>query len=105
MKQPLGITFVVPGDCDATGVYQSDGGVDVFETDAPYLLNDGTSLTRPIPVVLVDGPVFSDTLGHAQSALAINMGGADPDPAPVDGGVVHGGTFVTHNGAQVVYTG
>lgn len=39
MKHPLGVTFTVPPGHEATGVYEVEGGIEVFETDTPYLLN------------------------------------------------------------------
>lgn len=72
-KEPIGITFIVPDNEDPIGVYESDGGIEVFETDEPYLLSDGKSLVDPMPVRMVDGPIYQDTLGNAQSALAITL--------------------------------
>lgn len=71
-KEPLGITFDVLSDQEAIGVYEDENGVDVFETDAPYLLSDGKSLEAPLPVRVVDGPVFPDSMGNAQSAFPVN---------------------------------
>lgn len=102
MKQPIGITFVVPSDQDAIGVYDSPSGVDCFETDAPYLLEDGASLVSPLPAIRVDGSVYLDSLGNAQSALAVNFGDS---PVVPDGAVVNNGIPVTHEGVQVVHTG
>lgn len=70
-KQPLGVTFNVPAGQEATGVYEAESGVEVFETDAPYLLSDGVSLQPPLPVVLADGPTFIDSMGNVQAALAV----------------------------------
>ncbi len=50
----IGVTFVEGG---VPVVYQ-DGGVDVFETDVPYLLSDTVSLMSPLPVEVVAGPVL-----------------------------------------------
>jgi hypothetical protein len=77
MKQKLGITTNHQAR-DATGVYESPGGVEVFETDAPYLLSDGASLMPPLPVIVIDGPVYADTLGNAQTAIAVT--GLGPPP-------------------------
>lgn len=71
MREPIGITLDVPNDADPTGVYEDASGAEVFETDAPYLLSDGTSLMPPLPVIVSDGPVFIDKRGNAQAALAV----------------------------------
>lgn len=78
-KQPLGITFTVPDGQEATGVYEAENGTVVFETDAPYLLEDGRSLQSPLPVKIVSGPTFTDSMGSAQSALAVS-GLVPPEP-------------------------
>lgn len=65
---------------DATGVYESPSGIEVFDTDAPYLLSDGKSLASALPVVVVDGPVYTDAMGNAQTALAVT--GLVPPPPP-----------------------
>lgn len=80
MKQPLGITFTVPPGQEATGVYESEDGIEVFETDDPYLLSDGQSLTPPLPVKIVDGPTFLDSMGRLQSAIPVS--GIGPTPPP-----------------------
>lgn len=79
-KQPLGVTFDVPAGQEATGVYEAESGVEIFETGAPYLLSDGVSLAAPLPVHFVDGPVFFDSLGKPQAAIPVR--GATP---PADG--------------------
>lgn len=75
-KQPLGITVGEGG----TGVYEHEAGIEVLQTDAPYLLADGVSLAAPLPVHFVDGPVFLDSYGNPQAAIPVR--GATP---PVDG--------------------
>ncbi len=70
--EPIGVTFVVPENQEAIGVYESENGIEVFETDAPYLLSDGKSLVNPLPVKVVDGPVFLDAMGNAQAAMAVS---------------------------------
>lgn len=80
MKQPLGITFTVPPGQEATGVYESEDGIEVFEIDDPYLLSDGQSLASPLPVKIVDGPTFLDSMGRLQSAIPVSgIGPAPPD--------------------------
>lgn len=103
MKQRLGVTFKVPSNKDAVGVYKSDAGVEAFETDVPYVLSDEKSLADPLPVKLVDGPVFADTLGNAQTALAISIGDVPPPPLPANT-VVNNGVPVVHGGVYVVHT-
>lgn len=71
-KEPLGVTFIVPAGQSATGVYEADGGTDVFETDEPYLLSDGRALMPPLPVVLVEGMTFTDGMGNVQKALGVS---------------------------------
>lgn len=75
-KQPLGVTVGEGG----TGVYEHEAGIEVFQTDTPYLLADGVSLAAPLPVHFVDGPVFFDSYGNPQAAIPVR--GATP---PVDG--------------------
>lgn len=70
-KQPLGITLVAQGSAGATGVYEDPSGIEVFETNEPYLLEDGVSLQPPLPVFDAGGPVFQDSMGNAQRALAV----------------------------------
>lgn len=72
MKQPLGITLVVPAGQEAIGVYEDENGAEVFETDAPYLLTDGRSLAAPLPVKIVEGETYTDSLGNAQTALGVS---------------------------------
>lgn len=48
MKHPLGVTFTVPPGHEAAGVYEDPDGVEVFESDDPYLLEDGVSLQPPV---------------------------------------------------------
>ena len=71
-NEPLGITFIVPDGQEAIGVYEADGGAEVFETDSPYLLSDGVTLQPPLPVKVVTGPTFTDSMGNAQTALAVS---------------------------------
>lgn len=78
-KQPLGVTFTVPDGQEATGVYEAESGTVVFETDAPYMLEDEKSLQPPLPVKIVSGPIFTDSMGNAQTALAVS-GLAPPEP-------------------------
>lgn len=71
-QERVGITFIVPAGQEATGVYEDAAGVDVFETDVPYLLSDGKSLAAPIPVKVVEGATFTDSMGNAQTAIAVS---------------------------------
>lgn len=79
LKQPLGVTFIVPNGQEATGVYEDENGVAVFETDSPYILDDDVSLQPPLPVKVVSGPIFTDSMGNAQKSLAVS-GLVPPDP-------------------------
>lgn len=83
MRQPLGVTFVVPEGKEATGVYDDPSGIKVFTTDEPYALLDGASLEPPLPIKIVDGPVFIDSMGNAQTALGVS--GLGPAPEPIIG--------------------
>lgn len=64
-KEPLGITFIIPTGQEATGLYEVEGGIEVFETDTPYLLSDGVSLQPPLPVFDAGGAIFTDSMGNA----------------------------------------
>ena len=81
MKTPLGITYTIPEGKSATGVYQAEGGIESFETDAPYLAGGGSALTSPLPVCDAGGPVLQDAMGNAYQALPIK-GVTPPDPDP-----------------------
>lgn len=67
----LGVTLTVPAGQEAIGVYDAAGGVPVSIEDDPYLLSDGRSLVSPLPVKVVEGAVYTDSLGNAQTALAV----------------------------------
>lgn len=85
-RQPLGITFsAVPGKT-TVGVYEDEAGVGVFETDDPYLLEDGVSLESPVPVFLADGSIYQDGNGDAQRAMGVSgLSPAPPiNPGPLD---------------------
>lgn len=71
-KEPLGITFIIPDGHEATGPYEVEGGIEVFETDTPYLLIDGVSLQPPLPVFDAGGAIFTDSMGNAQRALGVS---------------------------------
>lgn len=71
-RQPLGITLNTPTGQEATGVYQDENGVEVFVTNEPYLLEDGRSLSSPLPVFDAGGPTFLSRKGTRQRSLAIN---------------------------------
>lgn len=89
-KQPLGITV---GD-GGTGVYEHEDGIDTFETDGPYLLSDGVSLASPLPVHVVDGPVFFDSNGNPQAAIPIRATAPPADGVTWDNNTTwDGGTF------------
>lgn len=88
-KEPLGVTFTVPDGQEATGVYEADGGADVFIADAPYLLSDGVSRQPPLPVKIVDGPTWISVNGSLQRpcrladwALTIKIAAFSPGLTP-----------------------
>lgn len=70
-KEPLGI--VVVEDASAVGVYEAVAGLEAFEVDGPYLMADGISLQAPVPVQIVDGPVYADALGNACYAIPVAL--------------------------------
>lgn len=72
MKHPLGVTFTVPPGHEATGVYEDPDGVEVFESDTPYLLSDGVSLQPLLPVFDDGGAIFTDSMGNTQRALGVS---------------------------------
>lgn len=59
---------------DPTGIYEAEGGVEIFVTDEPYLLSDGKTLQPPLYVFDAGGPVFIDSMGNAQKSLAVAIG-------------------------------
>lgn len=71
MKERLGITLIVPAGHEATGIYESADGIDAFLTDEPYLTSDGAQLQPPLPVFDAGGPMFRDSTGGMQTALAV----------------------------------
>lgn len=73
MPDRMGITFTVPAGVDPVPVYEAEGGIEVFETDDPYLLSDTKTLRAPVPVVDAEGPVWTDAAGNLQDALAISI--------------------------------
>lgn len=99
-KQPLGVTFNVPAGQEATGVYEAESGIEAFETDAPYLLSDSASLQPPLPVALVEGPTFIDSMGNVQAALAVS--GIGPAPDPIEG-LVFDGDGMVFDGAEMEF--
>lgn len=72
MADPIGITLNLVEVQDSVAVYQADTGLEVFSADAPYLLSDGVSLQAPMPVFDAGASVYIDSMGNAQSALAVN---------------------------------
>lgn len=78
-KQPLGITFDIAPGQDPTGVYDDEDGVAVFLADDNYLLDDASSLQPPLPVFYAEGPVFLDSEGNAQVALAVSLIEEEPE--------------------------
>lgn len=102
-KTPLGITFVARDGQAATGVYESAGGIETFETDEPYVVHGTHYLADPLPVFDAGGPVFQDAMGSAYQALPIR-GVTPPDPDPPANGVTVDGAPVTHEGAVVTHT-
>lgn len=101
-KQPLGVTFTVPPGQEATGVYDDPGGVEAFETDDPYLLEDGRSLQPPLAVKIMALPMHASSTGDMQAPLAISLG---TDPEVPANAVTHNGEVVTHNGEIVTHGG
>lgn len=95
MKTPLGITYVVPDGQSPTGIYDSESGIEAFETDVPYLAGGSGSLTSPMPVFNAGGPVFQDAMGNAHQALPIKgVTPPDPDGITWDNNTLwDGGTF------------
>ena len=78
MAEPIGVTLDEVEGQESVAVYESDTGLDVFSTDVPYLLSDGVSLQAPMPVFDAGGSVYTDSMGNAQSALAVH-GLSPPD--------------------------
>lgn len=70
-KEPLGITFTIPDGQEATGVYEDAAGIEVFVSDDPYLTSDAKGLQAPLPVKVVAGATFTDSMGNVQTALAV----------------------------------
>lgn len=68
-KESLGI--VVVEDASAVGAYEAASGLEAFEADGPYLMADDISLQEPVPVQIVDGPVYVDALGNACDAIPV----------------------------------
>lgn len=81
MKTPLGITYIVPAGQSPTGIYNSESGIEAFETDTPYLAGGSDALTSPLPVFDAGGPVFKDSMGGLHQALPIK-GLTPPEPDP-----------------------
>lgn len=85
MKEPIGVTLIVPAGQSAMPVYVDPNGIETFETDDSYLLSDGKSLESPLPVVDAGGPKWTDNLGNAVDAVGVTTitgGSTNPDPVP-----------------------
>jgi len=88
-KTLLGITFVARDGQAATGVYESAGGIETFETDEPYAVHGTHYLADPLPVFDAGGPVFQDAMGNTYQALPIKSvmpPGPDPEGVMWDNG-------------------
>lgn len=69
-KQIIGVTLSTVSGQEALGVYEAEGGVEVVQTDAPYLTS-ALSLQSPMPVFDAGGPVFVDGMGRPQMSLPV----------------------------------
>ena len=72
MREKIGVTFQVPQATGAQPVYEAQGGLDVFETDSPYLLSGGKTLMKPMSIVRSDGPIWFDADGNAWDAMPVS---------------------------------
>lgn len=70
-REPIGIEIIE--DEAAVGAYEVEDGLEAFEADGPYLMADGKSLQAPVPVQIVDGPVYADAMGNACAAIPITL--------------------------------
>lgn len=75
----LGVTLVVPEGVDPVGVYDDDGGLPTFESNAPYTLSDGVTMQQPVPIFYPGGTMYRDRAGNLAQSLAIR-GVTPPDP-------------------------
>lgn len=83
--EPLGLTLNLQDGQSPIPVFQDEGGLETFETNEPYLLEDGRSLVDPIPVVVASRPVWQDVAGNPFNALGVKVlpqGENPPDPTP-----------------------
>lgn len=71
MADELRITFTVPDGVDPLPVYEDEAGMAVIEDDEPLLLSDGKTLFAPVPVVLAEGPIWTDAAGVARDAVPV----------------------------------
>lgn len=76
---PIGVTLSVPGNIDAVGVYEADGGIPTFETGEPYTLSDGVTVQYPVAIFNAGGTHYTDQAGNFLQALPIT-GVTPPDP-------------------------
>ena len=65
----MAVKVMITDDPGALGIYQDDNGIAVDYVTGPYLAGNG--LQSPIPVFVADGPIFADSMGNAQSSLAV----------------------------------
>lgn len=88
--EPLGLTLNLQDGQSPIPVFQDEGGLETFETNEPYLLEDGRSLVDPVPVVVASGPVWQDVAGNPFNALGVKVlpqgeNPTDPIPEPTLG--------------------
>lgn len=67
----LRITFTVPENVDPLPIYEDEAGFSVIEYDEPHLSSDGKTLFAPVPVVLAEGPIWTDAAGVARDAVPV----------------------------------
>src|SRR5690606_10518501 len=78
MREPIGVTLVVPAGQEAIRVREVEGGEEVFVTDKPYLASDGRTLVAPIPVVVTEDETYRDSAGVLRETWAVS--GLEEEP-------------------------
>lgn len=71
-SEPVGISSTPPDGQELIGAYESPTGIEVFQSETPYLSSDGKTLLAPIPVFDAGGPTYTNSAGELQDSLPLN---------------------------------
>lgn len=72
MREPIGVTLVVPAGQETIRVRGAESGEEVFVTDKPYLATDGKTLVAPIPVAVTEDETYRDSAGVLRETWVVS---------------------------------